>query len=94
MSQTYRLGTRATSVFTDDNGMTNVVYHSTAVVKFDSKKIILSSGGWHTNTTKTRMNQASNQYGLGFNVYQKDFAWFVDFKGKTHDFEDGLTLDR
>jgi len=23
------------------------------------------------------MNQAANQYGLGFQVYQKDYNWFV-----------------
>lgn len=41
------------------------------------------------------MNQASNQFGLGYSVYQKKGEWFVDYKGTTHKFDkDMITLDR
>jgi hypothetical protein len=93
MSQQYRLGTAHTTTATV-NGMTNVTYHSTVVVSFNEKKIVLNSGGWHTNTTKTRMNQASNQFALGYTVTQKDFGWYVSFNGKIRDFADGMTLKR
>lgn len=59
MSGQDKIGSHKTKVFTDDEGYTNVVYHETAVVKFNAEKIILNSGGWRTNTTKLRMNQAS-----------------------------------
>lgn len=95
MSQLQRIGTRSTTVHTNEDGMTQVVYHSTAVVSFNDKVIILNTGGWDTLTTKTRMNQASNQFRLGYNVYQKDFEWFVSFKGKVTPFtEHTLTLNR
>ena len=60
MSQQSRIGRTATSIYTE-NGFTSVRYHSTEVVKFNHEKIILNTGGWHTFTTKTRMNQASRQ---------------------------------
>lgn len=62
---------------------THVTYHQTRVVSFDHDKIVLDTGGWKTATTKARMNQASNEYNLGYRVYQKDFEWFVAYKGQT-----------
>jgi hypothetical protein len=86
--------THKTAIFTA-NGMTHVRYHQTSVVSFDSTKIKLDTGGWKTHTTKLRMNQASNQYGLGYRVYQKDFEWYADFKGREIPFDgNGLVLKR
>jgi len=93
MAQMYRIGKHATSVF-DDDGVMTVVYHDTAVVRFDEKKIILASGGWETQTTKTRMNQASNQFGLGYSVFQRNFEWFVEWKGEILPFHSGMVLKR
>jgi hypothetical protein len=69
-------------------------YHSTAIVETDDRdhSITLRSGGYRTRTTKLAMNQVSNQFGLGFKVFQKDFDWFVEWKGKTLPFEDGMLL--
>lgn len=93
MTQQMRLGKTATTVF-KEGGWTKVVYHNTVVVKFNKNKIVLDSGMWFTNTTKTRMNQASNQFNLGFAVFQENFEWFVDYKGKTMKFKDGMVLKR
>lgn len=58
-------------------------------------KLFLTAGGWWTNTTKNRMNQASNQFDLGYNVFQKDFNWFVDYRGKVFEFnENRIVLNR
>lgn len=92
-AQQQRVGKTATSIFTKD-GVTHVVYQRTAVVRFTPEWIELDSGGWRTVTTKTRMNQASNQFELGYSVYQKGGEWFVDFKGETGPFEDGMILHR
>lgn len=67
-----------------------MVYHDTEVVLFDADTIILDHGGWRTSTTKTRMNQTATQYGLGFRVFQKDFDWFVSYRGLTVKFGAGL----
>jgi hypothetical protein len=94
MPQQNRIGSHKTSIYTDGEGFTNIIYHNTAVVRYNEEKIILDSGGYYTNTTKTRMNQAANQFRLGFEVYQKNFDWFVKFAGKILPFGDKLTLQR
>ena len=95
MSQTYRVGKHATTISTDDKGWTHVTYHRTQVVSFNYNSVILRSGGWETNTTKLRMNQASRQFGLGFNVFQKDWTWYVDLpNGETVRFLDRMKFDR
>ena len=88
------IGTHKTEVFTE-NGVTYVKYHNTRVVAFSEDAIMLDTGGWFTPTTKTRMNQTSNAFGLGFQVYQKNYEWFADYKGKTYEFtKDHLYLKR
>lgn len=94
MATLNKIGNHKTSIYTDDSGFICVIYHNTAVVRFNQDKIILNSGGYQTNTTKTRMNQTSNQFKLDFTVYQKDFTWFVDWYGCTFEFEDNMQLDR
>lgn len=93
MPQTGTIGKTATTIYTD-NGFTNVKYHQTNVVKFSPEKIILNSNGWNTATTKNRMNQTSNQFDLGYRVFQKDYSWYVDFKGETFDYSDHMELNR
>lgn len=94
MAQQTKVGNHATSIFVDEEGFTRVVYHSTNIIKFNEKVIILNSGGWRTYTTKTRMNQASSQFKLGFNVFQKDNIWYVMEGINKHPFEDGMQLTR
>jgi len=88
------------------DGVTHFRYHQTSVVKVNpegvtaapggglvrSGTITLDSGGHRTNTTKLAMNQASNQNGLGFQVYQKDFGWYVTWRGGKFEFFDGMVL--
>lgn len=85
MPQLYKLGTIATHIFKNKK-WTCVFYHKTPVVSFTDKTIILDTGGWQTFTTKARMNQSSNVFGLGFNVFQKDYLWYVEYKGKVRKF--------
>jgi hypothetical protein len=86
MAQTQTIGKHRTTVSYRE-GVTTVRYHSTDVVSVapqlssTSKGVViivtLDHGGHMTNTTKLRMNQTANQFGLGFRVYQKNFDWFV-----------------
>ena len=71
-----KLGKTATSIRVE-NGKTFVRYHDTDVVTFDSKSIVLNTGGWRSFTTKARMNQASNQFDLGYSIYQCRGEWYV-----------------
>ena len=76
MSRYDQVGKVATSIRTV-NGYTRITYHQTVVVKFSNTEVRLDSGGYRTATTKVRMNQASNQYNLGFQVYQSKHDWYV-----------------
>jgi hypothetical protein len=94
MGQTSRVQGRATTVKKDSAGNLVVTYHSTDVVTVKPDGTVeLRTGGWRTATTLQRMRQASNQYKLGYSVYQKAYAWFVEWKGQTLPFDgDRLTL--
>ena len=47
------------------------------------KRVTLDSGGWRTVTTKRKMNQAANQFGLIYSVFQRKGQWFVALVGNT-----------
>jgi hypothetical protein len=85
MGQQQKLGKHKTNV-RQENGVTIIRYHKTDIIQFDDNRIVLDTGGWNTATTKSRMNQASNQFGLGYHVYQEDYSWYVDYKGFRHPF--------
>lgn len=78
MTQQYKVGTHRTTVRNTADEI-SVVYHSTEVVNYHKEigELKLNTGGWFTPTTKTRMNQASNEFNLGFTVYQENSEWFV-----------------
>lgn len=89
-THTFKGTARATLVV---NGARHYVYHKTAVVIVNADKTIrLDSGGWKTNTTKTAMNQASNQDELGFRVFTKGGKWFVNWQGHDVEFADQMVL--
>lgn len=86
---------KATKILTDDSA-TAVVYYGTYVVVFTDKDVRLNSGGWQTVSTKARMNLASDEFNLGFGVYQRKGKWFVDIGNRsvTLDFEDNMIFPR
>lgn len=93
MTQIIRVSGVFTDIFTDKEG-THVTYRGTRVVSFTDKTITLRSGGHLSQTTKRRMKQTANQFGLGFSVYAVNFEWFVDYQGETIPFTDGMVLKR
>ena len=77
-----------TVVTNDDKGILVRLYNTTIVkVDNDTNSITLDTGGYNTKTTKDRMNLTSDTFNLGFRVYQKDFTWYVSYKGKEMMFE-------
>lgn len=78
MSRQNKIGKHCTTVQTKD-GYITVTYHETDVVKFDGTMIVLDTGGWYTDTTRRRMNQASQQFSLGYSVYAIKGQWRVKF---------------
>lgn len=80
MARQNKIGTHATSIKQDGDDIT-VRYHQTDVVTVKGPLVVLNTGGWFTPTTKTRINQAANQFGLGFSVRQKNYTWYVKRPG-------------
>lgn len=78
MTQTRRVSGVHTEV-RDEGSRTIVSYRDTDVISWDAKEIVLNSGGWRTATAKLRMNQTSNQFGLGIHVFQEGHEWFVSY---------------
>ena len=97
MSRYDTVGTHKTTIATDiidNNKVLMVTYHNTVVVKVTNNRYVtLNTGGWYSDTTKRRMNQASRQYGLRFHVYQVDYAWYVSIKDDIQPYYDGIVID-
>jgi hypothetical protein len=83
-----RLSSYKTKVIEAD-GEVLVQYHDTVIVhrKPRDKEILLDTGGYKTVTTKRKMNQAANQFGMPYDVFQKDWNWYVTWQGKTIPFD-------
>ena len=85
------------NTFVDYNSNTNcstVVLHRTAIATYDhnTSALKLNTGGWHSNTTKSRLNAILQGLIAGASVYQKNFNWFLSYNNQTHDFNDGMIL--
>jgi len=85
---------KATDEYADSRGK-HVRLYSTEIVSLNPDgTVTLRSGGHMTVTTKRRMNEVSAQWGLGFSVAQKAYAWFVRLAdGKSMLFVDGMTFN-
>lgn len=102
MSRSDTIGNHKTTVSTE-NGVTRVTYHATTVFEYDrnTNTVILRSGGWQTNTTKLRINQAIRQFAInelpGMELFagisQHKGEWTVHWhKGEGVPFSDGMVL--
>lgn len=92
MARMDRISKGHTKIEYNEGRLAKVQYYATDIVTLAGRRIILNSGGWRTVTTKERMNQTANVFGLGFYVFQKDYAWFVTHNNKTVPFKDGIAL--
>ena len=59
---------KSNTIILGDAKQGSVQLYATVIVKWDERQIDLYHGGHTTITTQTRMNQAANQFGLGFHV--------------------------
>ncbi len=75
------------------NGLRAVDYRGTKVVtELDSHTIQLNTNGWLTVTSKTAINRYFQQRNLNVRVFQKDFTWYVDYKGQVRKYEDNILI--
>ena len=80
----YNSNTDCSSVYLHGNQIATVD-HNTNALK-------LSSCGWHSVTTKSRLNAILSELIAGARVYQKAFDWYLSYNNQTVDFWDGMIL--
>ena len=66
--------------------------HQIATLDHHTNALKLSSCGWQTVTTKSRLNALLSEFKYGCKVFQKNFDWFVSYNNQTKDFFDGMIL--
>lgn len=77
MARTDKLSTYQTQVACAD-GHIIVIYRGTKIAeRLPNGEITLNTGGWKSVTTKRKMNQASRQFGLDYQVFQVKGVWYV-----------------
>lgn len=70
------------------DGSVGIFLHGTCVVRIhEDGDYTLNAGGWHTVTTKDRMNQY-----CPYRVFQKNHEWFVKVGGATVPFYSGMVI--
>jgi hypothetical protein len=78
-----------------------LILHNTNIVIFNNDRILLNTGGFETALTIRRMNQASEEFGLGYHVFRRVGTLYCNYHpvpnkfSKTQQFTDGkLELER
>ena len=66
--------------------------HQIATLCHETKAVKLSSCGYTTVTTKSRLNAILEEVKYGCRVFQKNFNWFVSYNDETANFWDGMIL--
>ena len=84
-----------TQVSYNENTNCSQVYlhgHQIATYCHNTKALKLSSCGYETVTTKSRLNALLEEVKYGAKVFQKNFNWFVSYRDETASFWDGMIL--
>ena len=63
-----------------------------ATVDHNTNAVKLSSCGWQSVTTKSRLNAILQEVIVGASVFQRNWNWFINYNNVTHDFNDGMIL--
>ncbi len=66
--------------------------HNIATLDHNTNALRLSSCGYETVTTKSRLNAILEEVKYGCRVFQKQFEWFVSYQDQTESFMDGMIL--
>ena len=80
-----------------ENGVTTemqVLRHGNLIAWLDTatNDLNISSAGWETVTTKSRLNAILEEFASGCRVIQKDFEWFLSDFGTLKPFVDGMKI--
>jgi hypothetical protein len=87
------IGPTGTSIYSDGRH-TTVRFRDTDVVRIAYLDVRLDSSGSRSLTVRSRLNQASRQFGLDYHVVSREGVWVVQTSRGTYRFEDGMHLMR
>ena len=97
--QRYEFAKDNTSVSIDRSGerpVAEVRLHGNLIARIGDGFMQLSSAGWETVTTKSRLNALLRDgvfNGTGCSIFQKDFYWYLNSaETGTVDFVDGMII--
>ena len=82
--------------YNSNTDCSTIVLHRTAIAVYDhnTQALKLNTGGWHSNTTKSRLNALLSEFKYGCKVFQKNFDWYLSTVNQTVDFWDGMILSQ
>ena len=78
-----------TMVTVDHNDKARVFLHGNLIAEVCSEFGATVSGGWQSNTTKSRLNALLAEFRPQARVFQKDFVWFIKHGNNNFVFQSG-----
>ena len=87
-------GSNTQVTYNENTNCSSVRLHGHLIATFDHnlKAVKLSSAGYTTVTTKSRLNALLEEVKYGCKVFQKNWDWFVSYNNQTTLFRDGMIL--
>jgi len=80
--------------YNESTNCSTVKLHGHSIATYDHalKAVKISSCGYETVTTKSRLNAILQEVKYGCSVFQKQFEWFVSYGDDVKSFWDGMIL--
>jgi hypothetical protein len=80
--------------YNNSTNCSSIYLHGHQIASYDhnNQAVKLSSCGWQTVTTKSRLNAILDEVKYGCRVFQKQFDWYLSTNNQTVDFWDGMIL--
>ena len=87
-------GSNTTVRYSNETNCSSVYLHGHNIATLDhtTNALRLSSCGYETVTTKSRLNAILEEVKYGCKVFQKQFEWFISYQGQTESFWNGMIL--
>lgn len=87
-------GSNTTVLYNESTNCSQVLLHGHNIATLDhsTNALKLSSCGYETVTTKSRLNAILEEVMCGVRVFQKNFVWYLSKNKETLMFWDGMIL--
>ena len=87
-------GSNTSVSYNESTNCSSIYLHGHQIATFDHnlKAVKLSSCGYETVTTKSRLNAILQEVKYGCSVFQRQWNWFVSYRDESASFWDGMIL--